>query len=141
MIKPAIFRRWTKCSRETVSSEQQSNYRRKNFNFLRGSFSKKDNVIVPIQLRKNKIFKNWFFFNKRYTHFYKNSIISIDSNITDITSSRLSMYSRESVRSRMEPRGTPVWIEFCKDLPSRTTPSRLLPRKGKIRSNTLPEIR
>ena len=51
------------------------------------------------------------------------------------------MYSRKSVGPRMDPWGTPALTGyFCEDFPSRTTQSRLLLRKEKIRLNIWPEI-
>ena len=46
------------------------------------------------------------------------------------------MYSRKSVGPRIEPWGTPALTQYsCKNFPSRTTGSRLLLRKEKIRPN------
>ena len=47
------------------------------------------------------------------------------------------MYNRKKVGPKIEPRGTPALTEYsCENFPSRTTRSRLLLRKEKIRSNT-----
>ena len=46
------------------------------------------------------------------------------------------MYSRKSVGPRMDSLGIPALIGYSyEDFPSRTTPSRLLPRKDEIRPN------
>ena len=46
------------------------------------------------------------------------------------------IYCRKSVGQRIEPRGTPALTGYSyEDLPSRTTPSRLLLRKEEIRPN------
>ena len=46
------------------------------------------------------------------------------------------MYSRKSVRPRMEPRGTPAITGYsCEDFPSRTNRSHLPLRKEEIRPN------
>ena len=51
------------------------------------------------------------------------------------------MYSRKSVRQRMEPQGTPTLTEgSCEDFPSRTTRICLFLRKEEIRPNIRPEI-
>ena len=51
------------------------------------------------------------------------------------------MYSRKSVGPRMDPYGTPALSgNTCEDFPSRTTSSRLLLRKKRIRPNLSPEI-
>ena len=51
------------------------------------------------------------------------------------------MYSRKSVRPKMNPRGTPPLTGYSfEDFPSGTTQSCLLLRKEEIRSNIWPEI-
>ena len=51
------------------------------------------------------------------------------------------MYSRKSVGLRMELWGAPAIAGYSyEDVPSRTTPGRLLLRKEKLRPNIWPEI-
>ena len=51
------------------------------------------------------------------------------------------MYSRKSVEPRIEPWGTPALTGYSYEyFPSRTTWSRLLPRKEEIRPDIWPEF-
>ena len=54
------------------------------FDFLEGSFSNRDNVITPIQFKRERqpqLLKRWFCLENRSIHFYINSAIKLAQTI------------------------------------------------------------
>ena len=108
--------------------EIKSNLRR---NKLHSNFSNRDNVIAPIQLRRESMI--CIIYSCLPKLWVEIILFSIDS-ILQITSLRKVVNRRKMWR-------TPASTGYsCEDFPSRTTWSRLFLRKNKVKPNTRPEI-